>query len=230
MAGADEHMIATELAGRGRHPALLHRARQRAGDEGHAQRFRQIAGDGGQRLARIDLQIVQAAARAMVRQAAVVQRRPRGPTAARRDSLPAADACRRTPAARRPHPLRASTSAPLARMKARLGGQVQPQLARLLRMRQHHAGRLAGHDHLAEIADRGAVRLAAALDHGHRQPRLAAAQACAMPSMPAPTTITSKFMREPRSATRFPRGAVTDRQSRFRAAPGKRFNATKNGR
>ena len=70
-------------------------------------------------------------------------------------------------------------------------------------------------------------------------PRLAAAQACAMPSMPAPTTITSKFFmcREPTSEAlaRFPsRGAVTDRQSRFRAAPpgfgGKRFNATKNGK
>ncbi|KAG1317961.1 hypothetical protein G6F63_015432 [Rhizopus arrhizus] len=57
-------------------------------------------------------------------------------------------------------------------MEAGLGGQIQPQLPGLLRMRQHHAGRLAGHDDLAEIADRGAVRLAAAFDHGHRQAAL----------------------------------------------------------
>ena len=47
MAGADEHMIATELAGSGRHPALLHRARQRAGDEvtpSDSARWRVMAG------------------------------------------------------------------------------------------------------------------------------------------------------------------------------------------
>ena len=171
MAGADEHMIATELAGSGRHPALLHRARQRAGDEGHAQRFRQIAGDGGQRLARIDLQIVQAAQRgAVVRQAAVVQR---GDLAARQQLgaiafLPQTRVGELLQHVGLVGVARQHQRAVGAHMKARLGGQVQPQLARLLRMRQHHAGRLAGHDHLAKVADRGAVRLAAALDHGHR--------------------------------------------------------------
>jgi len=82
-----------------------------------------------------------------------------------------------------------------ANMELRLVGQFQPQLARLLGVRQHHARRLAGHDDLAEVADGGAMRLAAALDHGHDRPRCGA-QACAMPSMPAPTTIRRIFSSE----------------------------------
>jgi len=172
VAGAHEHVRALELPGAGFHPALRRRARQRAGDEPHAQRLGQVARDGRQRLAGIDLQVVLAAqGRAMVREPAVIQ----PPQLAGRQQL---GAVAFLPQARfgelRQHVglLRAARqhqTAVGAHVEPRVFGEFQPQLAGLLRMRKHEARRLARHDHLAEIADRGAMRLPAALDHGNRK-------------------------------------------------------------
>ena len=54
-------------------------------------------------------------------------------------------------------------------MKTRLPGELQPQGACLARQAGHFAGRLAGHQDLAEVADGGAMCLAGAFDHRHGQ-------------------------------------------------------------